>query len=180
MKKVLGIVCAAALVCSLAGCGAQGDEPADGTAAPSQVAEPEASPADDGVSVPETPASETADEPVQNRTIEVTANGTTIAFELNDSTAANALLAQLPLTVPVEDYSTNEKIFYPPESLDTTGAPQAEGGPGTLAYYAPWGDVVMFYGSYAPNGGLYELGQAVSGADAIRNLSGTIEISAAK
>ena len=48
------------------------------------------------------------------------------------------------LTIEVEDYSTNEKIFYPPQALDTTDAPLAEGGAGVLAYYAPWGDVVMF------------------------------------
>ena len=41
-------------------------------------------------------------------------------YELNNSQAAAELYDQLPLTLEVEDYSTNEKIFYPPEALDTT------------------------------------------------------------
>ena len=91
---------------------------------------------------------------------------------------ADALLAQLPLTVEVEDYSTNEKIFYPPQALDTADAPPAEGGTGTLAYYAPWGDVVMFYGDYNASSSLYELGQAVSGGDLVGSLSGAITLTA--
>ena len=57
-----------------------------------------------------------------------------------------------------------------------TGAPHAENGPGTLAYYAPWGDVVMFYGDYSADEGLYELGQVVSGAGVIADLTGTLEL----
>ena len=97
-------------------------------------------------------------------------------YELNDSPAAASLAAQLPLTLEVEDYSTNEKIFYPPQELDTSDTPAAEGGAGTLAYYAPWGDVVMFYGDYSANSSLYELGEAVSGADQISRMSWSIEV----
>ncbi len=79
-----------------------------------------------------------------------------------ESAAAQGLCAQLPLTVEVEDFSTNEKIFYPPQELEVADAPLAEGGRGVLAYYAPWGDVVLFYGPFDGSGQLYELGQAVS------------------
>lgn len=58
-----------------------------------------------------------------------------------------------------------------------TDAPLAESGEaGTLAYYAPWGDVVMFYGPFSPNGALYELGWVVDGEERISELSGTIEV----
>lgn len=114
------------------------------------------------------------------RQIQVQFDGGTVVYELNDSAAADALLAQLPLTVEVEDYSTNEKIFYPPQALDTADAPLAEGGAGILAYYAPWGDVVMFYDSFGANSSLYALGQAVFGADLIGQMSGTITIDAAE
>lgn len=111
------------------------------------------------------------------RTITVTCGEATITYQLNDSSAASALLAQLPLTLEVDDFSDNEKIFYPPEGLDVAGAPLAESGEaGTLAYYEPWGDVVMFYGSFSPSGALYELGRAVGGAGAISGLSGAIEV----
>lgn len=104
-------------------------------------------------------------------------DGSEIIFELNDSTAAADLYAQLPLSVEIEDFSDNEKIFYP-EALDTADTPLAGVETGTLAYYAPWGDVVMFYGEYSENPSLYELGHAVSGEEEISQLSGTVEIEA--
>ena len=108
--------------------------------------------------------------------ISVKANGKTTVFELNNSPAARDLYAQLPLSIKVENYSTNEKIFYPPKKLNTTDSPQADAQPGTLAYYAPWGDVVMFYGSFGSASGLNELGNAVSGNEYIQGMSGTIRI----
>lgn len=108
--------------------------------------------------------------------ISIQANENTIVFELNDSPAAKALYAQLPLTIEVEDYSNDEKIFYPPKKLDTANTPMADAELGTLAYYAPWGDVVMFYDSFGSASGLYELGHVVSGSEHISNMSGTIEI----
>lgn len=38
--------------------------------------------------------------------------GENIVFQLNDSIAAKALYEQLPLSIQVENYSNNEKIFY--------------------------------------------------------------------
>lgn len=111
------------------------------------------------------------------RTITVTCGEATVTYQLNDSSAASALLAQLSLTLEVEDFSDNEKVFYPPEELDVTDAPLAETGEaGTLAYYEPWGDVVMFYGPFSPNGALYELGRAVVGEGVVSGLSGTLEV----
>lgn len=115
---------------------------------------------------------------MQTNRIEVKADDATVVFEFNDSMAARELYGQLPLSVEVENFSTNEKIFYLPERLDEGDAPHAEGGKGVLAYYAPWGNVVMFYGSFSPNPGLYELGEAVSGADGIANLTGTLTVAA--
>lgn len=117
------------------------------------------------------------DATADGRTIAVTCGEATVTYQLNDSAAADALLSQLPLTLEVEDFSDNEKVFYPPEGLDVAGAPLAESGEaGTLAYYEPWGDVVMFYGPFSPSGALYELGRAVDGAGAISGLSGAIEV----
>jgi hypothetical protein len=108
--------------------------------------------------------------------ISVTANSKTTVFELNNSPAARDLYDQLPLSIPVENYGNNEKIFYPPEKLNTGNTPLADAQRGTLAYYAPWGDVVMFYGKFGSAAGLYELGHAISGSEHIRGMSGTIRI----
>lgn len=108
--------------------------------------------------------------------IRIQANGKTVIFELNDSSAAESLYGQLPMTIEVENYSNNEKIFYPDKKLDTSDTPLADAKEGTLAYYAPWGDVVMFYGDFGSASGLYELGYVVSGGENIASLSGTIKI----
>lgn len=109
--------------------------------------------------------------------ISIESNGNTIIFELNNSQAAQDLYDQLPLSVESEDYSDNEKIFYPSEDLNVSDAPEAEGGAGVLAYYEPWGDVVMFYDDFDSSSSLYELGRVVSGSEWIEDMSGTIEIS---
>lgn len=119
-------------------------------------------------------------EAAQARTIEVRSGETAVTYALEDNAAADALLAQLPLTIEIEDYSTNEKIFYPPQALETAGAPAASGGAGVLAYYAPWGDVVLFYDGFSENASLFALGRAVSGAESIRDLTGTVTVAVAE
>lgn len=110
--------------------------------------------------------------------IRVKAETQAIVFALNDSSAAESLYAQLPLILPVENHSTNEKICYPPEELDISDAPLAKGLAGLLTYYAPWGNVAVFYGECMGASGLYELGRAVSGIELIAELTGVIRIEA--
>ena len=109
--------------------------------------------------------------------IRVEANGQSTVYKLNDSTAAKELYAQLPLSIEVEDYGGLEKIFYPPQKLSTADTPLVSRAKnGTLAYYAPWGDVVMFYKKFGSAAGLYELGEAVSGEEYINRMSGSLRI----
>lgn len=112
------------------------------------------------------------------RNMSFTFEGVKVLFELNDSTAANLLYDQLPLEVTIEDFSNNEKIFYPPSALDTTNTPLAQSQTGTLAYYEPWGDVVMFYDDFHSNSQLFALGHIVSGEEVISDLHGTITLQA--
>jgi len=113
--------------------------------------------------------------------IRVESNGQSTVFELNGSSAAEELYAQLPLDIKVEDFGGNEKIFYPPQKLKTTDTPLVTGAKaGTLAYYAPWGDVVMFYKKFGSAPGLYELGQAISGEERIRGMSVSLQITQEK
>ena len=108
--------------------------------------------------------------------IQIITDTQSILFQLNHSPAALSLYEQLPLTLAVENYADNEKIFYPPEKLDVSDTPPAEGPAGTLAYYEPWGDVAIFYGECPGASGLYELGEAISGAEQIKDLAGEIRI----
>lgn len=123
-------------------------------------------------------ANESVENTAGSRRISVRFGENQIICELNDGTAADSLYEQLPLTIEVEDYSTNEKIFYPPHPLNTEDSPLAQTGVGTVAYYGPWGDVVFFYGDYNENPSLFELGQVISGSEMISEISGTITIEA--
>ncbi|MGA9518633.1 MAG: cyclophilin-like fold protein [Trichococcus sp.] len=108
--------------------------------------------------------------------IQVRDNTHTVIFLLNDSKAAGSLYNQLPLEISVENYGNNEKIFYPPTKLNTSNTPSAEGPAGTLAYFEPWGNVVMYYGSFGRYRGLYDLGIAISGGEHIKELTGEISV----
>lgn len=108
--------------------------------------------------------------------IKVTSKEYEIIFELNQSQAAKDLYAQLPLTLEVKDFSTNEKTFYPPKELDISDAPLANAEKGSLCYYSPWADVVMFYDHFGQGNSLYELGEVVSGKADIEKLNGIITV----
>ncbi|WTL77199.1 cyclophilin-like fold protein [Streptomyces sp. NBC_01518] len=79
---------------------------------------------------------------------------------LNDSATARDFAALLPLTLNLSDFHETEKIADLPRRLSTSGAPDAaEAKPGDLAYYAPWGNLALYYrGSGSSDAGLIILG----------------------
>lgn len=182
MKKAIVMILSASLIFSLAGCSQSDSSSGSGRNSSQNSQDPNSQNQkdqdSDAASESEPEETPAASEEESSSQITVVSNGGSTVFELNESPAAEALYNQLPLTIEVEDYSTNEKIFYPPEDLDTSDTPLADAGAGTLAYYEPWGDVVMFYDDFGAAGGLYELGRAVSGEELIESMSGTVEITA--
>ncbi len=153
----------------------KGDQSAAGTAEMITESETETNAETDNVAE-ESDAEEYTEDTAEALQIQVESDGSIIVFELNDSLAAKSLYDQLPLTIEVQNYSSDEKIFYPPEELDTVDTPLADATAGTLGYFAPWGDVVMYYDDFGSYSGLYELGSAVSGEEYISSLSGTVTI----
>ncbi len=103
---------------------------------------------------------------VPERKIVITDGEHEVVYALNDSSAAADWYGRLPQKLELQHYSDNEKIVYPGD-LNVHRTPQAKNQPGMLAYYAPWKDVVMFYGPYRENDALYELGHVVQGEDEI-------------
>ncbi len=146
MKKIFCLFILCFMVFTLAACG-NSDTAAQDAEPPEQTGE---------ASGGETSAVDGEQNGSTGRLIAVQFEENTVVYQLNDGTAADSLFAQLPFTVEIEDYSTNEKIFYPPCELDTSDSPLATEGAGTLAYYEPWGDVVFFYGGYNENPYLYQ------------------------
>ena len=79
---------------------------------------------------------------------------------LADNPSARSLLEKMPFTLPLEDYAASEKIARPSFKLSTAGASaRYQGKPGDITYYAPWGNLALFYKGGPDAGGLIYLGK---------------------
>ncbi|WP_412066345.1 cyclophilin-like fold protein [Rhizobium sp. SYY.PMSO] len=84
---------------------------------------------------------------------------------LEDNPSARELVTMLPLDLTIGDYSSNEKIAYLPRKLTEDGGGRfGNEAVGDLCYYAPWGNLAMFYGPYHWSRGLIRLGRFDQGA----------------
>lgn len=80
---------------------------------------------------------------------------------LNNSQAAKDFYALLPLKLSMNDYMGTEKIGDLPRQLSTDGSPVGyQASKGDLTYYAPWGNLAIFYKDFAYASGLVSLGRA--------------------
>ena len=90
--------------------------------------------------------------------------GASATATLDDTAAANDFASLLPLTLTLEDYNRTEKISDLPKKLSTQGAPAGvEPARGDIAYYAPWGNLAIFYKDFPYSRGLVKLGRIDSG-----------------
>ena len=92
-------------------------------------------------------------------TVTIVSTGAQYNFVLNDSAAAVDLVKRCPLELELEDYEDKGKVFQLDEPLDIDDAPPASGEAGTLCYFEPLNEIVIFYADDAPQEGLYELGR---------------------
>lgn len=111
--------------------------------------------------------------------VRLTIDGKTITATLADNASSRDFIAMLPLTLTLEDYASTEKIAYLPRKLTTAGAPAgADPAIGDITYYAPWGNLAIFYRDAPYAQGLVKLGRIDSGIEALGvrgSLKATIE-----
>jgi hypothetical protein len=111
--------------------------------------------------------------------VRLTLSGKAVEATLLDSASARDFLALLPMTLTLEDYASTEKIAYLPRKLSTTGAPEGiDPSPGDIAYYAPWGNLALFYRDARHAKALVRLGRFDGAIDALQArgaLTATIE-----
>lgn len=114
--------------------------------------------------------------------IRMTMAGQIITASLEESDSARDFFAMLPLTLPFEDYAETEKIAYLPGKLTTQTAPEGiDPQVGDIAYYAPWGNLAIYYKDFGYSSGLIRLGRITSGLDALTAQPwGTLTIEAVK
>lgn len=88
---------------------------------------------------------------------------------LNDSAAARAFAAQLPLSLVLEDYAHIERIATLPQPLPLAGSPAGTTPvKGDITYYAPWGNLAIFVTGASPYAkGSVSLGTVESGLAAL-------------
>jgi hypothetical protein len=106
--------------------------------------------------------------------IRIDVEGATITGMLEDNATGRDFASLLPLTVNLEDYNGTEKITYLPKKLSTEGAPAGfDPSIGDITYYAPWGNMAIFYRDFRYSSGLIKLGAIESGGAAL-NRSGSM------
>lgn len=88
-----------------------------------------------------------------------------VIVELFDNPASRDFLSLLPLTLEFSDYAGVEKITYLPRRLITEGTPTPHDAAGDFTYYAPWGNLAVFYKGFGNDGQLYVLGRIESGKE---------------
>ncbi|GAB2893107.1 cyclophilin-like fold protein [Streptomyces mayteni] len=110
--------------------------------------------------------------------IRLTVDGTPLDATLNDSATARDFAAQLPLTLSLSDFHQTERIADLPSGLSTSGAPEgAEPRAGDLAYYAPWGNLAVFYRDAPYATGLVILGHVADGGTELLATANEVVIS---
>jgi hypothetical protein len=100
--------------------------------------------------------------------LRLTIGATVLHADLLDNDTSRDFASLLPLTVVLTDFHATEKIGDLPRRLSTTGAPPGTAAQaGDIAYYAPWGNLAIFYQDFQYAQGLVRLGTLHTGVDAV-------------
>lgn len=86
--------------------------------------------------------------------------GQVLSAVLNDTPAARELLEQLPLRLRFSDQNAVEKLARLPRPLSMAGMPAGDDPePGDVGFYAPTGDLVLYYRDVGYWPGIARLGR---------------------
>jgi hypothetical protein len=137
-----------------------------------------------GAETPPSPAPQAPSMPLTSTTgsttavnIRLTADGRVVNATLNDSVAARDFASLLPLTLELNDFHQTERIADLPRRLSTDGAPaSADPQVGDLAFYAPWGNLAIYYGDAPRADGVVVLGRLADGGAEVLATAGRVTI----
>ena len=114
---------------------------------------------------------------MENARIKLTVNENEVFVRLDDNVANRDFLEMLPLTLTFEDFNSTEKIATLPSELSTEGLPSGyTPAIGDFSYYAPWGNISVFYKDFRYSNSLYKLGTIESGTEILENMDGDFEV----
>jgi hypothetical protein len=107
--------------------------------------------------------------------IHIKLDNKTLTATLADNATSRVFVSLLPLTLTLKNYASTEKISYLARKLSTEGAPAGcDPDVGDITYYAPWGNLAIFYKDFGYSDGLIKLGKIDGDAGAL-NTSGELE-----
>ena len=113
--------------------------------------------------------------------IRLHATGLDVRVRMNDTAAAKDFLTSLPLTLTLRDHNGTEKIAMLPRKLKTTSAPAGmDPSVGDFTYYAPWGNLAIFYKDFTYSEGLVSLGRVETGLDTLARVNGEMKVTIEK
>ncbi len=123
---------------------------------------------------------QTSSKRTQEMKLNINIGGKILTASLADNPTARDFVSLLPLTLTLEDYSRTEKISDLPKRLSTEGAPAgSDPDVGDIAYYAPWGNLAIFYKDFGYSNGLVILGKIDGDMEAFNapgSVKATIEL----
>jgi len=100
--------------------------------------------------------------------IHVIVGNETLSATLDDTPTGRDFAALLPLVLTLSDYNATEKVADLPRKLDTRDAPASyTPKTGDVTYYAPWGNLAIFYKPFRTSNGLVRLGAFDGPIDAL-------------
>lgn len=112
-----------------------------------------------------------------NKRIKLSFDNEELYVTLENNNSTQDFLKMLPLTIKFEDYNNTEKIAMLDTKLDTTDAPSGyDPQIGDFAYYAPWGNLSVFYKDFRYSNSLLKLGTFENGIDKMKNIVDETEI----
>lgn len=115
-----------------------------------------------------------AGEPMRLRLI---ANGEVLTAVLEDNQASGDFAKMLPLKLAMKDYNGTEKIGDLHGKLSTRDSPEGfDPFAGDITFYAPWGNIAVFYRDFPWSKGLIHLGCITSGMEKLTSIKGDFEL----
>lgn len=101
--------------------------------------------------------------------IRVIVGNQTLPATPDKTPAGRDFAALLPLELSLSDYHGTEKVADLPRVLDTRDAPASyTPKAGDITFYAPWGNLAIFYKPFRTSSGLVRLGAFDGPLDALR------------
>lgn len=160
MKKILLVLGAIVLICSVSACGRQksenqvsGNSSTESITSSQNTGEPNDNTEESSVTQPEhvseSVTEQTSIEEENNRmNIEIVVGDKTFSATLYDNETAEALKQQLPLTLNMSELNGNEKYYYLSETLPTNSSIPSGIKTGDLMLYGN-NCLVLFYDSFS-------------------------------